>query len=573
MRLEGEPDRRLEGDDTPEELPRLLQELMDLPSETEWIEFKEARTTYDFDTLGRYFSALSNEANLNDQSAGWLIFGVTDTPPRIIVGSNYCLMPPGLDDLKKSIARQTNHQMTFSDIHEFNTSFGRVIIFEIPPASRGIPTTWRERAYGRIHDSLEPLALHEIERIRNQGPVDWSSRICEGASISDLEPDAISFARNEFKKKYPSLAQEVDRWPDSEFLNRAKISVEGNITNTAIVLLGRTESEHFLSPSIAQITWVLKDESGTERDYVHFGPPLILAVNDVFRRIRNLTYRHISDETLFPVEISQYDSWVIRETLHNCIAHQDYSQGARISIVESPDSLLFTNRGDFIPGSVESLLIQDAPPDRYRNRFLANAMVNLNMIDTIGSGIRRMFQHQRERNFPLPDYDLSEPGRVSVRIIGKVLDPKYTRMLIRRKDLNLLDVIALDKVQKGRQITQDEFRSLKTKGLIEGRRPHLYVSEKVAAETDTRADYIRKRSLDRDYFKKMIVTYLETYHEAKWSAFEDLLLDKVSDALNEKQKRQFIKDLLQEMRRDGTLETIGRTQAARWVLASKDRSS
>ncbi len=546
---------------------------MVLPSETEWIEFKEARTTFDFDTLGRYVSALSNEANLNDQPVGWLIFGVTETSPRRIVGSNFYLMPPGLDDLKRRIARQTNHQMTFSTIHEINTSDGRVIIFEIPPASRGIPTTWRERAYGRIHDSLEHLALHEIERIRNQGPIDWSSRICEGASLSDLDPEAIAFARNEYKKKFPGLGEEVDRWPDIEFLNRAKISIEGDITNTAIVLLGRTESEHFLSPSIAQITWVLKDESGTERDYAHFGPPLILAVNDVFRRIRNLTYRHISDETLFPVEISQYDSWVIRETLHNCIAHQDYSQGARISIVESPDSLLFTNRGDFIPGSVESLLIQDAPPDRYRNRFLANAMVNLNMIDTIGSGIRRMFQHQRERNFPLPDYDLSEPGRVSVRIIGKVLDPKYTRMLIRRKDLNLLDVIALDKVQKGRQITQDEFRSLKAKGLIEGRRPHLYVSEKVAAETDTRADYIRKRSLDRDYFKKMIVTYLETYHEAKWGAFEDLLLDKVSDALNEKQKRQFIKDLLQEMRRDGTLETIGRTQAARWVLASKDRLS
>jgi len=544
---------------------------MDLPSETEWVEFKEAKTTFDFDQLGRYFSALSNEANLNDEQAGWLIFGITDTPPRSIVGSNFCLMPPGLDDLKEKIAHQTNHQMTFASIQEYRTKNGRVVVFEIPPATRGIPTTWRERAYGRIHDSLEPLALHEIQHIRDQGSVrDWSAQICEGASISDMDPEAISFARNEFKKKFPGLAEEVDRWPDLEFLNRARVAIEGNITNAAIILLGKPESEHFLTPSIAQITWILKDEAGTERDYAHFGPPLILAVNDVFRRIRNLTYRHISDETLFPVEISQYDSWVIRETLHNCIAHQDYSQGARISIVESPDSLLFTNRGDFIPGSVESLLTQDAPPDRYRNRFLANAMVNLNMIDTIGSGIRRMFQHQRERNFPLPDYDLGEPGRVSVRIIGKVIDPKYTRMLIRRKDLKLLDVIALDKVQKGRQITEDEFRSLKAKELIEGRRPHLYVSEKVAAETDTRADYIRKRSLDRDYFKKMIVTYLETYHEAKWNAFEDLLLDKVSDALNEKQKRQFIKDLLQEMRKEGILDTIDRTRAARWILASKD---
>ena len=86
----------------------------------------------------------------------------------------------------------------------------------------------------------------------------------------------------------------------------------------------------------------------------------------------------------------------------------------------------------------------------YREPFLAEAMVNLNMIDTIGSGIKRMFTKQRERYFPMPDYDLSEPERVKVRIIGKVLDEKYTRMLMARTDLDLLDVIALDKVQKGK---------------------------------------------------------------------------------------------------------------------------
>jgi ATP-dependent DNA helicase RecG len=96
-------------------------------------------------------------------------------------------------------------------------------------------------------------------------------------------------------------------------------------------------------------------------------------------------------------------------------------------------------------------------------------MVNLNMIDTIGSGIKRMFRVQRQRFFPMPDYDLKEPGRVKVRIIGKVLDEKYTRMLMNRGDLELMDVIAVDKMQKRRPLTDDEFRTLKEKLLIEDR--------------------------------------------------------------------------------------------------------
>ena len=145
------------------------------------------------------------------------------------------------------------------------------------------------------------------------------------------------------------------------FLNKAKVCITGRITNTAILLLGREESASLLSPSVAQITWVLKDENGNDQDYAHFHPPLLLAVNRALERIRILTLRHMPSGTLFPKEVSQYDTWVIREALHNCIAHQDYPLGGRINLVESPDSLLFTNLGQFIPGSVENAILQGCP--------------------------------------------------------------------------------------------------------------------------------------------------------------------------------------------------------------------
>jgi len=554
------------------DLDAQLREMMELPAETEWIEFKEAKNNHDFDKIGKYFSALSNEANLHGKPAGWLIFGVTDRPPREVVGSHFRLTPPGLDRLKKEIAQYTNHRISFAVVHELMVDGERVVMFEIPPAPRGVPTTWKGIAYGRNHESLEPLALYEIEAIRRQAPLDdWSAEVCERATLADLDPGAIAFAREKYKEKHRDLADEVDEWDDITFLTEAKVCVQGRVTNAALILLGRSEAASLLSPAVAHIVWVLRDQDEVEVDYAHFGLPLILAADRVFRKVRNLTVRHISGETLFPLEVTQYDPWVIREALHNCIAHQDYRQAARITVTERPGSLMFTNRGEFIPGTVLNVIERDMPPDRYRNPFLANAMVELNMIDTVGSGIRRMFRKQRDRNFPMPDYDLDEEGMVRVTIPGREIDERYTRMLIEHKDLTLMDVIALDRVQKGYPIPKEERDLLRKKNLIEGRHPNLYVSEIVAAKTDTRADYIRNRSFDRAYFKDMVVKYLLAYHEAKRGEIEKLLLDKVSDALNEEQKRQFIKDLLQEMRKEGTITTAGKTRGAKWMLTPGTR--
>ena len=384
--------------------------------------------------------------------------------------------------------------------------------------------------------------------------------------MNDLDPNAIRFARQEYKNKQPALAAEVDGWDDTTFLNKAKVCINGQITRTAIILLGKNESEHYLSPGIARISWVLKDEHGIEKAYQHFGPPLILAVDQVFAKIRNLTYRYLPDASLFPTEITQYDPWVVRETLHNCIAHEDYPKGGKINVVETPTSLLFTNVGMFLPGTVEEVIVRDAPPEVYPNRFLAEAMVNLNMIDTIGSGIKRMFTRQRQRNFPMPDYDLGEKERVKVRVIGEVIDDKYTRMLMARTDLDLLDVIALDKVQKGTQISEDEFRSLKGKKLIEGRRPNLIVSAEIAAATETQAEYIKKRAFDKDHYKAMLAAYLKQFGEAKREDIDKLLLDKLSAALSDEQKENFVTNLLQEMRKDGTIHAEGTKRWATWRL-------
>jgi ATP-dependent DNA helicase RecG len=445
-------------------------------------------------------------------------------------------------------------------------------------AANTAPVAFSGRRYVRVGSHKKPLSEHPEKERRLweivSGPaVDWSAGICEAATVDHLDPKAIHRARSEYAERFVGdpkkahLTKEVWRWDDVTFLNKIKVAVDGRLTRAALILLGKEESTHHVAPAQPRMTWILKDDNNVEQDYRHYNPPFLLAVDDLLENIRNLTVRYLPDGTLFPVNVSQYDPWVLREILHNCIAHQNYAKAGRIMVVEQPGSVLFTNLGRFYPGSVEEVVLRDAPQEFSANPLLAQAMVNLNMIDTIGSGIKRTFRIQRDRNFPMPTYDLSEPERVKVRLIGQILDPNYTRMLMSQTDLDLFDVIALDKVQKGCPIHDEEIKSLRAKKLIEGRKPNLHVSADVAAATDTMVDYLKKRGIDKDYCQRMVVELLQRQSEASRPEIESLLVAKLSDALDEGQKKNFIQNLLQGMRRDGILVVEGTTRWAKWRLA------
>ena len=444
-----------------------------------------------------------------------------------------------------------------------------IAFFEIDPTQH-TPVKFKDSAYIRVGSYTKKLSdFPEKERKiwKKDAVYDWSAQVCPEATIDDLEPKAISKAKEEYKQKNPQRAREVDEWEHLTFLNKAKVTRQGQITRAAIILLGREESEHFISPSVAKITWVLKDANNVEKDYEHFGPPFILNAERVFTKIRNLKYRYLPDESLFPIEINQYDAWVIREALHNCIAHQDYELRGRISIVETPDELIFTNVGSFIPGDVETVIAQDSPPEIYRNPFLATAMVNLNMIETIGGGIKKMFRTQRERFFPLPDYDLNQPNKVIVKIQDRVLNENYTRLLIKNPDMDLSTVMLLDKVQKHIRLTKEEGKYLKSKGLAEGRYPNLFLSLRIAAATKERAKYIRDRGFADQYYKDMIIDFIRKFDSAGRADINELLMDKLPDALDERQKRNKISNLLYAMsKKDKTIMNKGSSRKPQWIL-------
>ena len=556
---------------TTTELQSKLAELLALPTETEWVEFKHNNS--DPQAIGEYLSALSNGAALHGKRNAYIVWGVEDGSHNI-VGTTFRPRQQrnGDQPLENWLMQLLYPRIEFT-IHEFEHNGLKLVMFKIQAASH-IPVRFAGNEYVRVGSAKRKLRdFPEKERrlwqvLSGEHHEDWSAQIVEGATLAHLDPQAIQFARAEYQIKHPQHAVEVPEWDNEKFLNKAKVCLEGRITNTALLLLGKDEAGHFLAPAFPQITWVLQDENRIAKDYQHFGLPFILASDLVRAKIRNLTIRYLPRETLFPNEVTQYDPWVLRETLHNCIAHQDYQAGGgRISVVERSEFVLFTNLGSFIPGTVEEMIRRDVPPVIYRNPFLAQAMVNLNMIDTIGSGIKRIFLKQRERNFPMPDYDLSNPNEVQVKLTGQILDENYTNVLLENTHVDLMDVIALDKVQKKRVVSNEEFNRLKKQKLVEGRRSNPFISAKIAAVTGDKATYIKQRAFDKAHYKKMIKAYLEKFSEASRQELDELLLTKLSDTLNEVQKKKFVENLLQDMKKEGLLRRTGIGRKVKWHLS------
>ncbi|WP_449257976.1 RNA-binding domain-containing protein [Chlorobium limicola] len=546
------------------ELERLLNGLI-ATWENEVVEFKQAGNDYPTNDIGKYFSALANEANLRCLEKAWLVFGVNNKT-RSVVGSDYRLEPERLQSTKMQIAENTEPSLTFRNIHDLQKDGSRVVIFEIPAAPRGLPIAWKGHYYARAGESLTHLGLDKLDEIRQQtNTTDWSAQVVPDATVNHLDEKALKKARDSFARKYANRfsTEEVLNWPLLTFLDRAKLTREGNITRTAILLLGKPEVTYLLSPHPAQMTWKLE---GPERAYVHFGPPFLLNTTALYQKIRNIQLRILPDDALLAVEVAKYDQRVVLEALHNCIAHQDYTRNGRILVTELPDKLVFENEGGFFEGIPADYVTGEKTPRRYRNPFLAQAMAELNMIDTMGYGIYAMHVGQARRYFPMPDYDLREPNAVKMTVYGSVVDAAYSRMLIQKTDLPLDEILALDRVQKKLSLTDDMIKRLRRDGLIEGRKPNLYVSASIAKVTANKAEYIRTRPQDDDYYCKLITDYLKRFGGASREEIDKLLLDKLSEVLDSEQKKKKVANLLTKLRRAKVIRNNGSRSQPRWGL-------
>ena len=540
----------------------LLREYPQENARCEWKDFKNLKNSFCGDEKNDVISYVSAIANMD---GGDLVIGVHDKTLEIVGTDTYNY------DKQKAILRLTERCVNLSTedlyIDEFITddTNRKVWVIHIPKHLPKRPVFAHNKAWQRIEDSLVEMTTERMSTILDEpifSETDWSAQIVSDATIDDLDEVAIAKARMMFKKVHSRIPEaEVNAWTVETFLSKCGIMKNGGITRAAIILLGKYESAFKLRPAVVQVTWTRRDEKQDVVDYEHFTVPFILTVDEILSKIENLTMREMPGGTLFPDTMKQYDDYTIREALHNCIAHQDYTMQQRINFVENPTYLYYSNAGSFIPGTLENALTNEEPQAYFRNECLCRAMVDFNMIDTVSRGIKKMFNEQWRRHFPMPDYEIDAKNRkVSVRIYGNEINKQYTNLLKTNDSLTLWDCISLDAVQKGRTIHEDVAQNLLNRGLIEGEAPNYTISLGIAKATNQLQGYTKQKGLDKEKMKQMILQYLKNAGTdgAKRDSIYEYIKDVMPQVKTHEQQLRLLGDILSALSVDKLIYAKGR---------------
>ena len=193
------------------------------------------------------------------------------------------------------------------------------------------------------------------------------------------------------------------------------------------------------------------------------------------------------------------------------------------------------------------------------------------MIDTVSRGIKKMFNEQWRRHFPMPDYEIDQiKKKVVVRIYGNEINKRYTDLLKTNNNLSLWDCISLDAVQKGRTIHEDVAQDLLKRGLIEGEAPNYNISLSIAKNTHQLPSYTKTKGLHKEKLRQMILQFLSNAGDegAKRDSIYEYLKDVLSANKTEEQKLRYVGRLLVELNEEKQIDRIG----LKWILRDYNRS-
>ena len=533
----------------------LLREFPQENARCEWKEMKNLKNLFAGDEKNDVISYVAAIANME---GGHLVIGVQDKTLEIVGTDLSKFNLNAQSAVWKLLEYCTNLSSEGLSKDEYTTedSHKTVWIIHIPKHLPRRPVYAHKKAWQRVEDSLVEMTQERLAAILEE-PVfeakDWSAEIVPNAVLTDLDELAVAKARVMFKKVHASKipAEEIDAWTVEELLSNSGIMIDGKLTRAAIILLGKPVSVFKLRPAVVEVTWTLRDERQEVVDYEHFTAPFILTVDQILSKIRNLTMRELPGGTLFPETMKQYDDYTIREALHNAIAHQDYTLQQRINFVENPGYLYYANGGSFIPGTLQNVLTTKGPQRYFRNECLCRAMVNFNMIDTVSRGIKKMFNEQWKRHFPMPDYEIDALNKeVGVKIYGNTINEKYTELLKENNTLTLEDCILLDAVQKRHRISEKDVVALLNRGLLEGDTSEYNISLDIAKKTKQLPYYTHNRGLDKAKLQHMILRYLQNAGSvgAKRDAIFDYLRDVLPRNKTPEQQERMVGNILAEMK-------------------------
>ena len=524
------------------------------------LEFKAAKSSYEFDKLVHYCAALANERG------GRMILGVTDKRPREVVGTS-AFPEPG--ETEAGLHRALGHRIP---IEEYHHEGKRVLIVHIPSRLPG--TAWQVdgKYLKRAGDALVPMGDQELRAIFSETGPDFTAEIVPGAGFRDLQSEAVSEFRKRWQKKSGNIR--LATMSNEQILHDCSLMDGDGITYAALILLGRPSAiTRYLAQAEVIFEYRSSEAAGPAADREEYREPFLLFHDRLWTKINLRNDRQSYQDDFFRYDIPTFDETAIREGILNAICHRDYRLGGSVFIRQYSRRLEIVSPGGFPPGiTLENIADQQNP----RNRRLAEALNRCGFIERSGQGVNLMIERAIRQTKPLPDFSRSAAHEVCLTLAGTVQNPAFIRYIERLGEdalsrFQTLDFLALDALGNGSPLS--EAMRARLPGLVEigavesqgrGRGIRYFLSRELYAEMGLSGAYTRQKGLDHETNKALLIKHLESWPHDGSPISE---LGQVLPALS----RKAVRRLLEELRDEGRVCLIGEKRGSRWMLSLKPR--
>lgn len=491
-----------------------------------------------------YVTALCNE------NGGTFVIGMEDSHPHRVVGTRQAM--DALGDLEAGIYRDTGIRTNVYDLFEDPIAkTGRVVVIEIPSRPAGKVYKFEDVPLMRVGEELRPMSDEQYRKILQEVEPDFSQQICEGATLDDLDDEAIRIMREKYATKQKNerfLALEKE-----QLLSDLDLVVDGRVTNGAVILVGKESALKRLLPQAAVMLEYRKTEAQINFDNrVVYRKPFFRMIDELWHDINLRNGSFPVREGPFIFDVPFFNEDVIREAVNNAIAHRDYRSASETFVKLYPQSMTVLNAGGFPHGvTIENILTVPSTP---RNRLLADVLSKTGIVERSGQGVDKIFYNTLIEGKPEPDYSKSDDFKVELTLQAAMKDRGFAlflesvqQTLPDDQKLSVLEVVALAKIRDGRpmaELDRKYVRKLEGRGLVEKRgrtRGVFYILSRSYYEfTGDLASYSTKSDWNLDQMLALTMPFLVKYKTARMGDFVKLF----SGHMTRRQVREYVQKLV-----------------------------
>lgn len=526
-----------------------VEELLEA-KEGEHVQFKEAKNRFDFGEAARCCCALANDGG------GKLVFGISDKRPRSVVGSRAFEQPErtrmGLvDKLKINV-----------DFQLFTYEEKRVLVFDVKSRPIGLPILYEGVAWIYDGDTLKEMPEEKRRKIYEEIGTDFSGKICDGATIKDLDEAAIEAFRAKWIEK--SGNKKLATRSKEQILIDCGAMTDAGVTYAALILFGKSEAlVRFLPQAEIIFEYRSSEASGPANQREEFKSGFFTCYDRIWELVNLRNDKQHYQEGFFVFDIFTFNERVVREAILNAVSHRNYQFGGSIFVRQYRDRLVVESPGGLPFGiTLDNILDRQLP----RNRRIAEILSLCGMVERSGQGMNLMFELSVQEAKPLPDFTGTDEFFVSVTLNGLIIDKAMLSVinrisersteLLSTEDFLVIDALYHDRPLNGKM--QARLPRLVEMGIVEhiGRKKYV-LARSLYAATGKTGVHTRHVGLDKDTNKALLLKHIRQNNDVG-TPFKEL--QQVLPGLTRGQ----IQRLMQELKDSHQVYPQGKTSAARW---------